>query len=1337
MSVLILIASVISPGLHSAEAGPIDVSEENEEEENFDDLESSQGSKEETSESFDGNTVQDDWISFDMIYDALDLLDRDFEGFEEEVGVNERVDEDNKTTEDTDKERSDEDTTVEESDDDEEILDIDTEEEHELILDYYDIVFEENMTALTTEANHSVYRIEIGGEILTADEIRDHDDTDDLVENIEENITDGFVKTISSAFPDADKEFYDAESTEGDSGPINFSNSADVYLTKTSLGFDEDNEELNMSDVVKGTLQLGANVSKDVDLNVEEGHNSTFRFKVPPPYLMESEDTWGEWGDENYTWDNEEERISTWIFNNTKGDQEVVLEREWKTRHEDPDEVEREDIHTESLFDMKSFDNVPIENTINVSSASIEEYTKEDTDEPILPDHISDLEIVTSDGLRLFLDNDLVTLDEIKDRSLDDSIAEMEANIENMFGEEPDMELEWDHSTVSGYDIEEMGEEPPLRSYVNSTEPIGFTNEKLDLPEEADKREVINETLRVDAMIKTDSEFTAEEGVVYDLNVLSPRKIKFEDSEPVGERYLYEREIDNRDGETDITTLSLKMRWAGEVRTYEEEDVEAYMLMDMERFDHVPIKIWMDTRVVDPDRYGDEFEISENVHELDLIDYNFIRMSIRNDMVELSTIYDETVKPSEEDISSGLKDLFGEEVELDWEWESLHWKDWSHAEWEELSPELDEFGGEFESVEPAAFDNDVFDLPEEADLGEMVRATLQLNATIKRDFTVETEEYVDNIISLKTPEDIKIVGGEKGEDRWSREYELEGDESEATTTWRYDGEIREVNQEDISVVSDFDLEDLENIDLDINISVSWVDPDDYDFDISEDVEDLDYVDHQFLRTAVENDILEWKTITDEMNNSVEEVKDQIPGFIGDVEFEYNDPGRLSGPIIRHYRVEDFQLEMPEEDMIIDNEFAESLMRSGAVIDFSLSDIDEEEGRSKTLKLSAPDFMRLYDPSGEVPKEDGYYKIDLGEDFNGEFCSNVEVPSEQSATLDIDVTLERASLKTDLFDMDYSASADTLIEGDVSLSVVEAPAEMKDSLPEDIYLEYATADLMRQAEKRGLFEKEEILDMIRDGQGIEDFEGISKALEDAIDGEDLEVELRFKEGSWDLDDKEAPIVILMDSEFNLPLKETGSGVGSFNIYSIGMGEIEIPSIDGVDTNFRIIFPSGIRPDVDENENVKIGETSGSRHYLEVDVSDHSEEQITIEPDIVITSGIFFSMDIFLHGIPLLIITSLIILLVVLVVVLKVVPVKELMGKKSSEEDKEEYLEDQEETDEEDSEVGEDEEGIQSDGEEEIEQEEESVEEEIEQEDREELDKDEKEVDDQEGSEEEKL
>jgi len=579
--------------------------------------------------------------------------------------------------------------------------------------------------------------------------------------------------------------------------------------------------------------------------------------------------------------------------------------------------------------------------------------------------------------------------------------------------------------------------------------------------------------------------------------------------------------------------------------------------------------------------------------------------------------------------------------------------------------------------ESLGFDED----NEKLDMSEVIKETLAIGGQICRvvNLTFEPGHSTNYTFRFEKdePEYLMQLDGD-----WKQRvsYTKNHSEGEENVTEKEELRIKHhdpehIKEEKIMVEGVFELQNLEKTDLTLIYSILSVDIEKYqdEFAIPDTVEDLDFVDADYIRTSVKNGLVEWKTITDEMNNSVEEIEEEMPGIFEEVEFSYSDPGRDEGDIVRQYEEKDFQptITTEDEEIDIDNELTESLMKSGGIVDFKFSEMDEEyHDYSISMNFRTPEFMYLYESETPVSRNGGDndyndYEIDVDpkEGFEGRLRSDEDGPIEQSINLNTEVNLGKVSIRTDILNMDYSAIADTNVEGHVEVEVIEAPEDMKESLSEDITLKYATADLIRQVEKRDIFDKQEVLDIAREGKDIDDFEGVNQTIRDALGKEDLEVSTRYQEGTWQLEEDidAQPIVLLIESEFEIPLKESAD-MNAFDIYGIDMGELEIPNVEGIDTNFRIIFPSGIRAGVEETDNVEIGETSDSRSYIEVNMAGDSDEQVTINPEIIITSGIFFSGDIYLHGIPLVVLTILIISLILLGVGMKVFPYKDLKRKK---------------------------------------------------------------------------
>lgn len=553
---------------------------------------------------------------------------------------------------------------------------------------------------------------------------------------------------------------------------------------------------------------------------------------------------------------------------------------------------------------------------------------------------------------------------------------------------------------------------------------------------------------------------------------------------------------------------------------------------------------------------------------------------------------------------------------------------------------------------------------EELDMDEMVGETLRMNGIIlnRVDLTVQPGHYSTYIFEIPQPylgHLSELEEYDRDIDDYENEVYTSRDNSDGDESEILEKELRlrhedpdVIEEEDIRVEGDFDLRDLESIDLSIIYYLYNVNIEKYDeFDIPDDVENLDLIDAEFIERSIDNGLVEWETIEDEMDNSIEEIEDNMPGMMDEVELTHSETDRSFERIRREYDESDFQpiITTDDHEVGIDNELAESLMNSGGIVDFEISGMDDEKYQdySISMVLKTSEFMVLEDEDYE---DNGHHEfnitIDPEEGYEGNFRAHPdkEVPTDQSVNLEATVDLNKVDLTIDL-----TASASTNIDGRAELSTIESTDEVEGDLPDYIDIDYLNSQLIRQIEKRDLLDRERILNVTREGEGVDDFDGMENALQDMLDEDEIEAETYFEEGTWDItDDETEPLVLLMESEFDLSLRNS-QGSNAFEIYSMEMGEFDIPAIDGVDTNFRLIFPSGIEANVEETDEVSTGET-GSRFYIEIERSGDSEGDLTISLEISIPLSILFSTDVTLNGIPFLVITLAIIALIVLVPVM---------------------------------------------------------------------------------------
>ncbi len=568
--------------------------------------------------------------------------------------------------------------------------------------------------------------------------------------------------------------------------------------------------------------------------------------------------------------------------------------------------------------------------------------------------------------------------------------------------------------------------------------------------------------------------------------------------------------------------------------------------------------------------------------------------------------------------------------------------------------------------ESLGFDED----NEELDIDEMVSETLRIGGIIANqvNLTVEPGHDTTYLFEIPQPYLANLAELESEEDWGIEDYENEVSTSKNNSdgidevTLQKELRIRhedpdEIEEEDIRVKGDFDLRDLGEIDLVLSYYLYDVDIEKYDeFDIPDNVENLDLIDAKFIERSIDNGLVEWKTIAGEMDDSIEDIEENMPEMMDEVNLTHSEDDRSYERIIRRYDERNFQPTITTDDVEvgIDNELGESLMNSGGIVDFEISEMDEEKypDYSISMLLKTGEFMYLYDSASEKVEEEGdgyneyYIEIDPIEGYEGDFRAHPdkEVPTNQHVNLETIIGLESADLTLDL-----TVSASTNIDGRTELYSIQATDDVEDDFPDYIEIEFLTSQFIRQIEKRDLLDKNRILNVTREGEGIDDFDGVEKALQDMLDKDEIEASTEFEHGTWEIPDEDTenqPIVLLIDSKFDLSLRNS-QGANAFDIYSMEMGEFDIPAIEDVDTNFRLVFPSGIKANVEETEEVSTGET-GSRFYIEIERSGDSEGDITISPEIVISLSVLFSTDVTLHGIPFLVITLAIIALIVLII-----------------------------------------------------------------------------------------
>jgi hypothetical protein len=256
--------------------------------------------------------------------------------------------------------------------------------------------------------------------------------------SINETISKSFEKSIVNALNEIptyeNKKFHD-----------------DFTVNLTSIFFDM-NETVNAHNFVNGVLDMGAKVAYTFNLKAESGWNNTYTITLPT--FM------------NRTYTNGkvlEKRVVSWELENGGGlspgkAAEITVERVNPTTPRS----NTEDILLEFELDAGDAKHINLKTNVLAKSVDIGGYN-------ILPNFVTNLDFVTSDGIRLFIENGLTSWDDLYQKTIKPVEINITSTIEkSSLNQTLNMVFSWDPETTTNcsipYEITNMNEEPPIKA---------------------------------------------------------------------------------------------------------------------------------------------------------------------------------------------------------------------------------------------------------------------------------------------------------------------------------------------------------------------------------------------------------------------------------------------------------------------------------------------------------------------------------------------------------------------------------------------------------------------------------------------------------------------------------------------------------------------------------------------------------------------------------------------------------------------------------------------------------------------------------------------------------
>ena len=232
-----------------------------------------------------------------------------------------------------------------------------------------------------------------------------------------------------------------------------FNEELNVKLTSTFFGL---NDSVDSESMINGVLDMGAVVAYNFNLVTEPGWNNTFTCVLPESISFKSTD-----GDVSAN-----RKEITWILNWNGADAEKSATLSTRLKNPTTTVSETEDIFLTFDLDSSNVDNVSLTTTFSLRNTDIREYD-------ILPDFITELGFVPSDGIRLFIDNGLLSWDDLYQNTIKPVEQTTISTIEHSsFNQTLTMLFNWDSETSTNcttpYNTTNMDDVPAIKAELTS-----------------------------------------------------------------------------------------------------------------------------------------------------------------------------------------------------------------------------------------------------------------------------------------------------------------------------------------------------------------------------------------------------------------------------------------------------------------------------------------------------------------------------------------------------------------------------------------------------------------------------------------------------------------------------------------------------------------------------------------------------------------------------------------------------------------------------------------------------------------------------------------------------
>jgi hypothetical protein len=228
----------------------------------------------------------------------------------------------------------------------------------------------------------------------------------------------------------------------------------DDFQVNLTASFFHYNGSMNFTNFISGVLDMGAIATYHLNLQAQQGWNTTYIYTLPPTMTLayaNSPDT------------NPDTNKVTWIVQNWDGKnagKDATLSIQ--SKNPTTPTSESEGITVKFNLDARRIDEISFTNSIILKKMNINTYK-------ILPAFITKLDILPADGIRLFIDNGLLSWEDLLEKTIRPIEQQITPIIENSsFQHTLNLSFAWDTETTincsTPYNLTHMDDSPSIRA---------------------------------------------------------------------------------------------------------------------------------------------------------------------------------------------------------------------------------------------------------------------------------------------------------------------------------------------------------------------------------------------------------------------------------------------------------------------------------------------------------------------------------------------------------------------------------------------------------------------------------------------------------------------------------------------------------------------------------------------------------------------------------------------------------------------------------------------------------------------------------------------------------